>query len=152
MYLDHGTPKPLFPYPGVDDKLENVPSKDQQGKGPAELTNRQTTESSGGKIHDHCPKPLCWGMICGHSKNKLIYVLKTEGRRRGWQRMRWLDGITDSVDVFEQTLGDGEGQGSLTYHRVGHKRLNNNMHFSCVTWSKLANLSEPLVVLPLNWT
>ena len=22
-----------------------------------------------------------------------------EGRRRGWQRMRWLDGITDSMDV-----------------------------------------------------
>ena len=21
------------------------------------------------------------------------------GRRRGWQRMRWLDGITDSVDM-----------------------------------------------------
>ena len=24
---------------------------------------------------------------------------KMEGGRRGWQRMRWLDGITDSVDV-----------------------------------------------------
>ena len=24
---------------------------------------------------------------------------KSEGRRRGWQRMRWLDGITDSMDV-----------------------------------------------------
>ena len=24
---------------------------------------------------------------------------KTEGRRRGWQRMRWLDGITDSMDM-----------------------------------------------------
>ena len=24
---------------------------------------------------------------------------KIEGRRRGLQRMRWLDGITDSVDV-----------------------------------------------------
>ena len=24
---------------------------------------------------------------------------KTEGRRRGRQRMRWLDGITDSVDL-----------------------------------------------------
>ena len=24
---------------------------------------------------------------------------KIEGRRRGGQRMRWLDGITDSVDV-----------------------------------------------------
>ena len=24
---------------------------------------------------------------------------KIEGRRRGQQRMRWLDGITDSIDV-----------------------------------------------------
>ena len=24
---------------------------------------------------------------------------KTEGGRRGWQRMRWLDGITDSMDM-----------------------------------------------------
>ena len=24
---------------------------------------------------------------------------KIEGRRRGWQRMRWLDGITDSMDM-----------------------------------------------------
>ena len=40
--------------------------------------------------------------------------------------MRWLDGITDSVDnEFEQTLGDGDGQGGLVYcdswgRRVGH--------------------------------
>ena len=39
---------------------------------------------------------------------------KIEGkRRRGRQRMRWLDGIINSVDEFEQGLGDGEGQGSL---------------------------------------
>ena len=24
---------------------------------------------------------------------------KTEDKRRGWQRMRWLDGITDSMDM-----------------------------------------------------
>ena len=24
---------------------------------------------------------------------------KTEARRRGWQRMRWLDSLTDSVDM-----------------------------------------------------
>ena len=27
--------------------------------------------------------------------------------------MRWLDGITDSKDEFEQALGVGDGQGSL---------------------------------------
>ena len=27
--------------------------------------------------------------------------------------MRWLNEITDSVDTFEQTSGDSEGQGSL---------------------------------------
>ena len=35
------------------------------------------------------------------------------GRRRGQQRRRWLDGITNSMDEFEQAPGDGEGQGSL---------------------------------------
>ena len=27
--------------------------------------------------------------------------------------MRWLDGIINSMDMSEQTLGDSEGQGSL---------------------------------------
>ena len=45
---------------------------------------------------------------------KNLMLGKTGGRRkRGQQRMRWLDGITDSMDEFEQTPGDSEGQGSL---------------------------------------
>ena len=35
------------------------------------------------------------------------------GRRRGQQRMRWLDGITDSVDMGLGGLGVGDGQGGL---------------------------------------
>ena len=34
-------------------------------------------------------------------------------RRRGRQRMSWLDGITDNGHEFEQPPGDGEGQRSL---------------------------------------
>ena len=44
--------------------------------------------------------------ILGHlmrradSFEKILMLRKIEGRRRmGWQRMRWLDGITDSMDM-----------------------------------------------------
>ena len=34
------------------------------------------------------------------SLEKTLMLGKIEGRRiRGWQRMRWLDGITDTVDM-----------------------------------------------------
>ena len=35
-----------------------------------------------------------------NSLEKTLMLGKTEGkRRRGWQKMRWLDGITDSMDM-----------------------------------------------------
>ena len=33
------------------------------------------------------------------SLEKTLILRKIEGRRRGWKRMRWLDGITDSMDM-----------------------------------------------------
>ena len=33
------------------------------------------------------------------SLEKTLMLGKIEGRRRGWQRMRWLDGITDSMNM-----------------------------------------------------
>ena len=34
-----------------------------------------------------------------NSLEKTLMLGKTEGKRRGQQRMRWLDGITDSMDM-----------------------------------------------------
>ena len=49
------------------------------------------------------------------SFEKTLMLGKIEGRRRrGRQRMRWLDGITDSMDIeFGWTPGVGDGQGGL---------------------------------------
>jgi len=39
---------------------------------------------------------------------------KIEGRRRrGQQKMRWLDSIIDSMDLNLSTLGNSKGQGRL---------------------------------------
>ena len=47
---------------------------------------------------------------------KSLMLGKIEGRRRrGQKMMRWLDGITDSRQEFEQTPGDSGGQGSLVW-------------------------------------
>ena len=62
------------------------------------------------------------------SLEKTLMLRKTEGRRRrGQQRMRWLDAITDVMDmsVSKCQAGVGDGQGSLVCcspwgHRVGH--------------------------------
>ena len=58
------------------------------------------------------------------SLEKILMLGKIEGRkRRGPQRMRWLDGITDYGHGFEQALGVGDGQGSLVCcSSWGHKK------------------------------
>ena len=48
------------------------------------------------------------------SFEKTLMLGKIEGKRRkGRQRMRRLDGITDSMDMSEQAPGVGDGKGSL---------------------------------------
>ena len=47
------------------------------------------------------------------SFEKTLMLRKIEGRRRRWQRMRWLDGITNSNNMGLGGLQELDGQGSL---------------------------------------
>ena len=83
-------------------------------------------------------------MSTAKSLEKTLMLGKIEGkRRRGRQRMRWLDGITDSINGhdFEQIQGDSEGQVSLVCCSLwGHKesgttyQLKNNDWFRLPRW------------------
>ena len=60
------------------------------------------------------------------SLEKTLMLAKSEGKwRRRWQRMRWLDGITDSMDMsmskFQKIVKDrGDWPAAVHVIRVGH--------------------------------
>ena len=70
------------------------------------------------------------------SLEKTLMLGKTEGRRRGWQKMRWLDGITDSMNITWANSRRWWGAGkpcmlqSMGSQRVGPTWWLNNSFFT----------------------
>jgi len=112
-------------------------------------TARRSNQSILKEISPECSleglmlKPKC--QYFGHlmqradSLEKTLMLGKIEGRRkRGWQRMSWLDGITDSIDMNLSKLWEMVKNGKAWHASV---------HRVAKSWTRLSDWTAATVVV-----
>ena len=108
------------------------------------LQRHQTTQSKRKSIQNIPWKYWCWSWssnILADSLEKTLMWGKIEGRRRGRQSRRWLDGITDSMDMSLSKLQKMEKDREAWYA----KQLNWTDGFT-KSQTRLSNWTTPQIL------